>query len=184
MKIDGTGRLDILSAKLLINGDNGDSGQVLTTDGLGNISWTTPATAQHAFANISVTGQTTIQASSTETIEFEAGSGISITTNTGSNPKKAKVTIATQTQRTKATFCCFKFNGGSVGSNAVADSETDTLTLVAGNNITLTNDSNNDQTTIEVVCTGSGTGSQNLLEIYHQQIKQLFLLQALLILLL
>ena len=76
LKIDGTGRLDILSAKLLINGDNGDSGQVLTTDGLGNISWTTPATAQHAFANISVNGQTTIQSSSTsETIEFEAGSG-------------------------------------------------------------------------------------------------------------
>ena len=161
LKIDGTGRLDILSAKLLINGDNGNSGQVLTTDGLGNISWTTPATAQHAFANISVTGQTTIQASSTsETIEFEAGSGISITTNTSSNPKKVTIANSNTAANAFSTFAVSANGGSASGSNAVADSETDTLTLVAGSNITLTADSNNDQITI--ASTGSGTGSQNL----------------------
>ena len=160
-KIDGTGRLDILSGKLLINGNDGDSGQVLTTDGLGNISWTTPATAQYAFANFSVTGQTTLQASSTsETVEFEAGSGISITTNSSSNPKKITIANSNTAANAFSTFAVAANGGSASGSGSVADSETDTLTLVAGINITLTSDPNNDQITI--ASSGSGGGSQNL----------------------
>jgi len=89
LRIDSTGRINIKSGKLLINGDDGDSGQVLTTDGLGNISWTTVDNTQYAFAGFQVNGQTTIAASSTsENVEFEAGSGISLSTNTSSTPKK------------------------------------------------------------------------------------------------
>jgi len=160
-KIDGTGRLDILSGKLLIDGSDGDSGQVLTTDGLGNISWTTPATAQYAFAKFSVTGQTTLQASSTsETVEFEAGSGISLSTNSSSNPKKITIANTNTAANAFSTFSVAANGGSASGSSAVADGETDTLTLVAGSNITLTSDSNNDQITIS--SSGSGGGSQNL----------------------
>lgn len=160
-KIDGTGRLDILSGKLLINGSDGNSGQVLTTDGAGNISWTTPATAQYSFANIQVTGQTTLQASSaSETIELEAGSGISLTTNASSNPKKVTIANTNTAANAFKTFAVEANGGSASGSGSVADSETDTLTLVAGSNITLTSDPNNDKITI--ASSGSGSGSQNL----------------------
>ncbi len=161
LKIDGTGRLDILSGKLLINGSDGDSGQVLTTDGVGNISWTTPATAQYAFANFSVNGQTTLQASSTsETVEFEAGSGISISTSAGSNPKKITIGNTNTAANAFSTFAVEANGGTASGSGSVADSETDTLTLVAGSNITLTSDPNTDKITI--ASSGSGGASGNL----------------------
>lgn len=163
LKIDTSGRIDILSGKLLINGSDGDSGQVLTTDGLGNISWTTVNTTQYAFSGIQVTGQTSISATSTsESIEFEAGSGIGITTNTSSNPKKITISNTNTAANAFSTFGVSASGGSASGSALEADSETDTLTFIAGSGITLSADSNNDQITISA--TSSGSGSQNIFQ--------------------
>ena len=161
LRIDDTGRIDIKSAKLLINGDDGNSGQVLTTDGLGNISWTTVDNTQFAFAGIQVTGQTTITASSTsENIELEAGSGISINTDTSSSPKKVTIANTNTAANAFSSFGVTSGSGSASGSAVQADSETDTLTFVAGSGITLSTDTNNDKITIS--SSGGGGGSQNL----------------------
>lgn len=163
LKIDSSGRIDILSGKLLINGADGDSGQVLTTDGLGNISWTTVDTTQYAFAGIVVNGSTTISASSTsENVEFEAGSGIGITTDTSANPKKIRISNTNTAANAFSSFGVSAGSGSASGSAVEADSETDTLTFIAGSGITLSSDSNNDQITIS--STASGSGSQNLFQ--------------------
>tara|TARA_R100000353_G_C6504722_1_gene195051 strand:+ start:678 stop:1859 length:1182 start_codon:yes stop_codon:yes gene_type:complete len=161
LRIDSTGRINIKSGKLLINGDDGDSGQVLTTDGLGNISWTSPATAQYAFAGLQVNGQTTISATSTsENVEFEAGSGISLTTNTSASPKKITISNTNTAANAFSQFGVQAGSGSASGSNVEADSETDTLTFVAGSGITLTTDTNNDKITISSA--GGSGGSQNI----------------------
>lgn len=161
LKIDSSQRVDILSAKLRINGADGDSGQVLTTDGLGNISWSTPATAQYAFAGIVVNGSTTVSASSTsENVEFEAGSGIGLSTDTTSTPKKITISNTNTAANAFSTFAVTSGSGSASGSNLEADGETDTLTLIAGTGITLTSDANNDQITI--ASTSSGTGTQDI----------------------
>tara|TARA_R100000329_G_scaffold151392_2_gene147324 strand:- start:125 stop:1306 length:1182 start_codon:yes stop_codon:yes gene_type:complete len=163
LKIDSSQRIDILSAKLRINGSDGDSGQVLTTDGLGNISWSTPATAQYAFAGIVVNGNTTISASSTsENVEFEAGSGISISTDTSATPKKVTIANTNTAANAFTNFGVSAGSGSASGSSVVADSSSDTLTFIAGSGITLTSDSNNDQITI--TSTASGSGSQNIFQ--------------------
>ena len=54
LQITTDGALDILSGKLLINGNSGSSNQVLTTDGTGNISWSTPITQENDFKTLSV----------------------------------------------------------------------------------------------------------------------------------
>ena len=163
LKIDSSQRIDILSAKLRINGADGDSGQVLTTDGLGNISWSTPATAQYAFAGIVVNGNTTISASSTsENVEFEAGSGISISTDTSATPKKVTIANTNTAANAFTNFGVSAGSGSASGSSVVADSTSDTLTFIAGSGITLTSDSNNDQITIE--STASGSGTQNIFQ--------------------
>ena len=163
LKIDSSQRIDILSGKLRIEGSDGDSGQVLTTDGLGNVSWTTIDTTQYAFAGVQVTGQTTITASSTsENLELEAGSGISISTDTSSNPKKITIANTNTAANAFTNFGVSAGSGSASGSSVVADSTSDTLTFIAGSGITLTSDSNNDQITIE--STASGTGTQNIFQ--------------------
>lgn len=163
LKIDSSQRLNILGGKLLINGQTGNANQVLTTDGYGNISWTTVDNTQYAFAGFQVNGQTTLTASSTsESIEFEAGSGIGITTNNSSNPKKITISNTNTAANAFSTFAVLAGSGSASGSDLEADGETDTLTLVAGSGITLTADANNDQITI--TSTSSSGGSQNLFQ--------------------
>jgi len=162
LRIDETGRINIKSGKLLIDGADGDSGQVLTTDGLGNISWTTVDNTQYAFAGIQITGQTTITASSTsENLEFEAGSGISLSTDTSSNPKKVTISNTNTAANAFSSFGVTSGSGSASGSAVAADSENDTLTFVAGSGITLSSDSTNDRITITSTG-GSGSGSQNI----------------------
>ena len=161
LKIDSSQRLDILSAKLRINGSDGTSGQVLTTDGLGNISWSTVDNTQYAIAGIQVNGSTTITAGSTsENIEIEAGSGIGVTTDPTSTPKKITISNTNTAANAFSTFAVGSGSGSASGSDLLADSETDTLTFVAGSGITLTADANSDQITID--STSSGSGSQDI----------------------
>jgi|TARA_B100001094_G_scaffold18825_1_gene16155 hypothetical protein len=161
LKIDSSQRLDILSAKLRINGSDGTSGQVLTTDGLGNISWSTVDNTQYAIAGIQVNGSTTITAGSTsENIEIEAGSGIGVTTDPTATPKKITISNTNTAANAFSTFAVGSGSGSASGSDLLADSETDTLTFVAGSGITLTADANSDQITID--STSSGSGSQDI----------------------
>lgn len=124
---------------------------------------------QNAFSNVKV-GSTTVAADAkTDTLEFVAGSNVTLTPDATND----KVTIAaTDTTYSDATTSVSglmssgdktKLNGIAtgaevnqnafsnvkVGSTTVAaDSKTDTLELVAGSNITLTPDSTNDKVTI------------------------------------
>jgi len=67
---------------------DGSDGQVLTTDGAGNFTFTTVSGAgggeanQNAFSNVAVSGQTTLAAdTTTDTLTIIGGSGVSITTD-------------------------------------------------------------------------------------------------------
>lgn len=72
---------------------DGTSGQVLTTDGAGNFSFTTVSgggggggSESNGFASIQVAGQTNVVADTpTDALTFVAGSGITITTNAGAD---------------------------------------------------------------------------------------------------
>ena len=151
LKIETDGKINFLSGKMSINGDTGSVGQFLKTDGNGNISWATVDFTQFAFSNLAVSGQTTVQADSTnDTLTFTGGSGIDITTS-GST-----VTIASSSSAHNA----FKFisattgAGSASGNNIVADAQNDTLTIEAGTGIQLTTDPNNDKLTIAASQTG------------------------------
>ena len=151
LKIETDGKINFLSGKMSINGDTGSVGQVLSTDGNGNMSWLTVDFTQFAFSNLAVSGQTTVQANSTnDTLTFAGGSGIDITTS-GST-----ITIASSSSAHNA----FKFisattgAGSASGNNIEADSQSDTLTIEAGTGIQLTTDPNNDKLTIAASQTG------------------------------
>ena len=82
LKIETDGKINFLSGKMSINGDTGTLGQVLQTDGNGNLSWATVDFTQYAFSNIAVSGEVTVAASSTsDTLTLVEGSGINITTS-------------------------------------------------------------------------------------------------------
>jgi hypothetical protein len=95
---------------------------------------------QNAFANVKV-GSTTVAADAEQdTLELVAGNNITITPDATND----KVTIATTAEVNQNAFSNVK-----VGSTTIAaDSKTDTLTLVAGDNVTLTPNATNDSVTI------------------------------------
>tara|TARA_B100000029_G_C17544740_1_gene948035 strand:- start:634 stop:1776 length:1143 start_codon:yes stop_codon:yes gene_type:complete len=159
LKIETDGEINFLSGKMSINGNTGTSGQVLSTDGNGNMSWLTVDYTQYAFSNIAVSGQTTIQANATsDTLTFAAGSGIQLTTD-GSGT----VTIANTGTAANAfsTFAVESGSGSSSGASIVADTDGDTFTFVAGSGITLTNNPSTDKITI--AATQTGEANQNAL---------------------
>ena len=142
LQITTDGSIDILSSKLLIDGNPGASGQVLTTDGYGNISWTTPITQQSGFGTLSVSGQSNVSADQAgDTLNLAAGTGIQITTD----PNTDTITITnTITNNGREAFRKFIVGGQEI----VADSATDTLTINAGSNVTFSVDTANDSITI------------------------------------
>jgi hypothetical protein len=151
LKIETDGKINFLSGKMSINGDTGSVGQVLQTDGSGNLSWATVDFTQYAFSNIAVSGEVTVQAGSTsDTLTLAGGSGIDITTS-GST-----VTIASDSTAHNTFKYIAPLDGaGSVSGNTIeADSQSDTLTFVAGSGIALTFDENNDKITFEASQTG------------------------------
>lgn len=147
------GAFDLLSSKLLLNGNGGSANQVLKTDGYGNVSWTDQPTQQYAFGNITVSGQNTLQADTlTDTLDIVAGSGITISTDASND----RITISSSA----GSGASNAFKTITVGAtNVVADSSTDTLTLVAGNNVSIAADSSADKITISA--TTDGDTNQN-----------------------
>ena len=136
---------------------------------------------QNAFSNVAVNGQTTVSAdTATDTLTLVAGTNVTITTDADSD----SVTItAKDTTYSNATTSAnglmskddkSKLNGiasgAEVNQNAfakvtvgettiVADAKQDTLTIVAGSNVTITPDSTNDKITI--ASTDTWRGIQN-----------------------
>ena len=124
---------------------DGSSGHALKTDGSGTLSWGTAG--GNAFDKIAVSGQTNIEAdSTTDTLTFAAGTGITLTTTPGTDT----LTITNSATGDNA-FGTIAVSGQS---NVAADSTNDTLTLEAGSGITLTTDASNDKVTI-----AGGSGS-------------------------
>jgi hypothetical protein len=119
-------------------------------DGTNVIATTTGGgSSVNSFATIAVSGQSDVVAdSSTDTLTLVAGTGITLTTNAGSD----SVTI-TNSGTASNSFTTIAVSGQS---DVVADSATDTLTLVAGSNITLT--TNADTDTITIAASGGGGG--------------------------
>jgi len=123
-----------------------------TLDGLDSSAF-----SQNAFKTVTVAGQSDIVADSpTDTLEVEAGTGITLTTNAGTD----KLTIASSVTASDS----FKTIVVSGQSDVVADAATDTLTLVAGTNITLTTDASTDSVTI-----ASSGGTSKIVQIVNTQ---------------
>lgn len=94
-----------------------------------------------SFSTIAVSGQSDVVAdSSADTLTLAAGTGISITTNATTDT----ITI-TNTGTASNSFTTIAVSGQS---DVVADSATDTLTLVAGSGITITTDPSTDAITL------------------------------------
>ena len=103
---------------------------------------------QNAFSNIAVAGQTTVAADAkTDTFTLVAGTGVTLTTDANAD----SITIAASGSASNS----FETIAVAGQSSVVADSGTDTLTLVAGTGITITTDAGADSVTI----TNSATGA-------------------------
>ena len=148
VQITTDGSLDILSQKLLINGNSGSSGQVLTTDGFGNISWTTPATQSNSFGNIVISGQDTVQADQFgDTLNFVAGSGINLSSNGTTD------TITISSTGTGSGGPAFRYV--KVGNTTVeADNSNGDIELIAGSNVSISADASADTVTISASTDG------------------------------
>ena len=117
---------------------------------------------QNSFSTIAVSGQTSVNAdSNTDTLNLAAGTGITLTTDAGSD------TVTITSTATGSVTEAFKTISVSGQNDVVADGATDTLTLAAGNNITLTTDDTTDTITIASTASGGGGGSVNVVTTQH-----------------
>ena len=152
-KFTTDGAFDLLSAKFLLNGTTGNANQVLKTDGYGNLSWTDQPSQQTAFGSFSVSGQDSVTATTvSQGLTLTAGSGISISTD---NTTK-EITISSSGGGSGFSFKTFAVQGQD---NVVADSSTDTVTLAAGKNVSITTDNLSD--TITISASTAGDVNQN-----------------------
>ena len=129
------------------------SGEILKWDGSNWVPGTdlSGAANQNLFETIAVSGQSNIVADGvSDTLTFAAGTGIQLTTNAGTD------TVTITSTATGSVTEAFKTISVSGQSDVVADSATDTLTLVAGNNMTLTTSAGGD--TITFASSGGGGG--------------------------
>ena len=136
----------------------GSSGQVLSTDGNGNLYWQTVDYTQFAVGSFAVSGQNTVSATSTsQQVTFAEGSGIQITTDASSKT----ITIANTGAAANAfkNFAVTASGGSASGAQVVADTDGDTLTFVAGSGVTLATSPTNDQITIS--SSTAGEANQN-----------------------
>ena len=129
------------------------SGEILKWDGSNWVPGTdlSGAANQNLFETIAVSGQSDIVADGvSDTLTFAAGSGIQLTTNASTD------TLTITSTATGSVTEAFKTIAVSGQSNVVADSATDTLTLVAGSNMTITTNASGDSITF--ASSGGGGG--------------------------
>ncbi len=126
-------------------------------DGTNKISIDSVEVPQSIFKNIAVSGQSDVVADGTsDTLTLVAGTNMTLTTNAGTD------TITLASSGSGGTQNLFSTVAVAGQNDIVADSTTDTLTLAAGSNITLTTDQATDTLTITSTA-GSGTLS-NIVE--------------------
>ena len=135
------------SAQLLYINDNGSIKTI--GDGTGS-----SGTVTEAFKTIAISGQSDVVAdSATDTLTLVAGTGMTLTTNASGD------SITFTSTATGTVSEAFKTLAVSGQSDVVADSATDTLTLVAGTGMTITTDASTDSITF-----ASSGSTQNLFE--------------------
>ena len=137
------------------------SGVLVLVDDSGTMKKITPAnlgvgsgggTASDSFKTIAVSGQSDVVAdSSTDTLTLVGAGNISITTNASND------TITFTGSGSGGSSDSFKTIAVSGQSDVVADSSTDTLTLVAGNNMTITTNASGDEISF-AASGGAGSG--------------------------
>ena len=160
VELDHNGVLNLLTAKMSLGSgkSTGSSGQVLSTDGNGNLYWQTVDYTQFAVGSFAVSGQNTVSATNTsQQVTFAEGSGIQITTDASSKT----ITIANTGAAANAfkNFAVTASGGSASGAQVVADTDGDTLTFVAGSGVTLATSPTNDQITIS--SSTAGEANQN-----------------------
>jgi hypothetical protein len=139
-------------------------GHVYVANGTSWIPLANSSDITNSFSTISVAGRDDITAeTTTQGITVVAGSNITVLTD---NVTKRLTISASATQSN--SFATLAVSGQS---NVVADSATDTLTLVAGPNITITTNAGSDSITISATsgggeASGVSTGTVNRLAYY------------------
>ena len=153
---NGTGRINLDGMKWPLI--DGAAGQALTTDGNGDLAFTTVSGgggggSQDLFKTIAVAGQSNIVAdNTTDTLTFVGGTNVTLTTDAGAD----SITInASGGGTTQNLFDKIAVSGQS---NVEADSTTDTLTFVAGANMTITTNAGTDTITF-VSASGGGVSA-------------------------
>ena len=155
---NGTGRINLDGMKWPLI--DGSAGQSLTTDGNGDLTFTTVSGgsgggAQDVFKTFAVAGQSNVVAdNTTDTLTFVAGSNVTLTTNAGADSITINAASGSSGDPDQNLFETIAVSGQS---NIVADGTTDTLTFVAGSNVTITTDAGTDAITINSTASGSGT---------------------------
>ena len=153
---NGTGK--VILDGLSFPTSDGTTGQVLRTDGSGNITFATVSGGsgeanQNAFSTISVSGQSDIAAdSTTDTLTFAAGSNITLTTNASND------TVTITSTASGSVSEAFKTISVSGQDNVVADGATDTLTIAAGTGMTVTTTAGTDTLTFATTAITSVAG--------------------------
>jgi len=124
----------------------------------GDNTWATVVGgASNSFATIAVAGQSSVVAdSATDTLTLVAGSNITITTNAGSD------TITISSSGSGGSSNSFETIAVAGQSSVVADSATDTLTLVAGSGISITTNAGSDTVTITNTVSAGATAFTGL----------------------
>ena len=126
-------------------------------DGTNKIRIDAVQVPQSIFKTIAIAGQSSVEADTTsDTLTLVAGTNMTLTTDAGTDT----ITLASSGSGGKQNLFSTVAVAGQ--NSIVADSTTDTLTLAAGSNITLTTDQATDTLTITSTA-GSGTLS-NIVE--------------------
>ena len=161
VSFDGTGNIDLteviqdtVGAMVSSNTESNITVTYEDSDGTLDFSVTGGGSVSEAFKTISVSGQSDVVAdAAADTLTLVAGSNMTITTNASGD----EITFASSASGgSQNLFSTISVSGQS---DVVADATTDTLTLVAGSNITLTTDASADSITIASSASGSGGSS-------------------------
>ena len=147
-----TGNLQLTSGTQIDIGNNsgvlytlpladGTAGQVIKTDGSGNLSFQNDADAQNVFQKIAVSGQNDVEAdASNDTLTFIAGTGITLATDQAADSVTFTNSAPNVDQNLYQTIA-IQNSGGT--TNIPATTTTDTFTLKEGSGIILDEDTTN-----------------------------------------
>lgn len=110
---------------------------------------------QNAFSTVAVSGQTSVTADSkTDTLTLVAGTNVTITTDAATD----SITINSTASGGGNSFGTIAVSGQS---DVIADAANDTLTFIAGSNVTLTTNATNDSITIAATDTNTTYSAGN-----------------------